>query len=200
MTSAPDATEPRTVMSPRSNTTDWPERTGWSISSVLTSRRAGREQVSAGWRAVDGLCASGRLDLAAGLGGNRQRPAPGLDPRPGRVRAFGADDADAALFQQLKELRDALLLARDGAEIDHDRARIEEIRRSFHLRIQCAQPFVQRHFGRQDQGHDGAATQANQRFCLGCCHSPDLSVDWRTVNENPVALHKIMWITVRTDR
>ena len=44
------------------------------------------------------------------------------------MRSLGADDADAALFQKLEEVRHALLLVRDGTKIDHHGAGVEEIR------------------------------------------------------------------------
>jgi hypothetical protein len=74
------------------------------------------------------------------------------------VRTLGADYADAALFQKMEELRHARLLPRNGPKIDHDGACVEEIGRPFHLRIKGAEPVFQRHLGRQNQRHDGAAT------------------------------------------
>ena len=68
MTSAPEATDPRIVTSPRSNTTDWPERTGSSSTRDDTSAATGAGAVADGLAASSGMVTGRPGLLAAGKG------------------------------------------------------------------------------------------------------------------------------------
>jgi len=131
------------VTSPCSNAMDWPERTEWSISSdggfrwglcglgLRLWRRLRRRGGGAGGRG-HGL---GGLDRFARFAGAWQRASPGLQPSPGGVRAFGADDVDAATGDGAHEGGGVRGIGGQCPEIDDDRPVVEEVWCPLDLRI-----------------------------------------------------------------
>jgi hypothetical protein len=62
------------------------------------------------------------------------------------------------------------------------------------LRVERGQPRGQRRFRRQDQGHEGPATQPDEGGGLDLCHESGVSVGVARVNTNRVPDHKMLWI------
>ncbi len=86
------------------------------------------------------------------------------------MRAFGADDADAAAAQALQQAGDIGLFTRQAAEIEHHRPTVEERRRALDLRIERIKPVFDRRLRREHERHERAATDSDERTRIGCWH------------------------------
>ena len=86
------------------------------------------------------------------------------------MRAFGADDADAAAMQPLQQAGDIRLLARQRAEIQHHGTAVKERGRALDLRIERIEPVFHGRFGRKDERHERTAADSDERTRIGCWH------------------------------
>ena len=83
------------------------------------------------------------------------------------MRALGADDPNAAAVQSLQQAGDIGLFARQRAQIEHDRAAVEERRRALDLRIERIKPVFHGRLRRKHERHEGPATDSDEGMRLG---------------------------------
>ena len=91
------------------------------------------------------------------------------------MRAFRANDSDAAAVQALQQARDIRLFTRQRTEVKHDRTTGEERRRAIDLQVQRVKPILHRRFGRENERHKRTAADSDERTQIGCGHALGVS-------------------------